>query len=303
MLIVLATLLPDLALIALGGWLVRRTGAEVWRGIDRINFDLLLPALLFLAAARRPASLADLGTIGLSIWALAGIGLLAGMLLMPNAGPQARLDFAGQWQTCWRFSTPLAFVAVAAFPDRVQGLMGVAVGAGVPISNLLAVTVLSRGGGLGFGATLLRVALNPFLLASLAGLAVGLLDLHPPGPLMAMAQRLADAAIPMALLSMGATLDWQALHRPRPREAAFVAIKLLALPLAALVLGLVLGLPADQRAVLLLIAALPTAPSAHVLAGVFGANPRPVATLIAQGTIAAALTLPVWMVLALHFQG
>lgn len=302
--VVLATLLPDFALILLGGLIGRRTGREAWRGIDWLNFNLLLPSLLFVAASSRPVTLGDLGVIGLSVWTLMALGLGLGLLLRPRVlrigGAGAALDFAGQWQTCWRFSSPLAFVAVAAFPPSVQALMGVAVGAGVPMANLLAVWALSRGNGLSLRATLLRAATNPFLLASLGGLALGLTGLHAPALLMRLLGRLSDAAIPMALLSMGASLDWRALHRPGWAEAGMVGIKLLALPVAALLIGVLLDLPLAQRTVLLLIAAVPTAPSAHILSAAFGADPRPTATLIAQGTLAAMLTLPFWMAVALH---
>lgn len=297
--VVLATLLPDFLLIALGGWLVRRTGRDLWRGIDRLNFDILLPSLLFLAAARRPVAIGDLGTLAAALAALMLLGLAAGWPARPTAGPQAALDFAGQWQTCWRFSSPLAFVAVAPFGARAGDLMGVAVGAGVSMANLLAVMVLSRGRGLGLAATALRVMGNPFFLASLGGLAVGLSGIHLPGPLLSLLERLASAAIPMALLSMGAAIDWRMLHRPGAREVWLAAVKLLLLPAAALAGGWLFGLDPDQRAVLLLLAALPTASSAHILAGVFGADPQPTAMLIAQGTIAATVTLPLWMTVAL----
>jgi malonate transporter len=42
-------------------------------------------------------------------------------------------------------------------------------------------------------------------------------------------------------------------------------------------------------------AAVPTAPSAYVLATQMGGKGRPVAFLITIGTLAAALTLPAWL--------
>lgn len=299
---VLAALLPDIGLILLGGLIAARTGPAMWREIDRLNFNLLLPALLFQSASRGAVTLADLGAIGGSIWALLGIGWALGWLRRPGPGatPQARVDFAGQWQTCWRNSTPLAFVAVAAFPQPVQALMGVAVGVWVPSANFLAIAMLSRGKGLSIGATALKVLANPFFIASIAGLLTNLAGWQPPVLLDSALNRLAGAAIPMALLSMGAVMNWRAAARPGWTESSMLVVKLIGLPCAALLLGAALDLPSAQRAVLVLAAALPTAPTAHVLAASFGADPRPTATLVSQSTIIAVVTLPIWMWLALQ---
>ena len=51
---VISILLPDIALIALGATLAGRIAGETWGGIDRLNFLVLFPALLFVSAAGRP---------------------------------------------------------------------------------------------------------------------------------------------------------------------------------------------------------------------------------------------------------
>ncbi|MFC3117694.1 AEC family transporter [Jhaorihella thermophila] len=74
------------------------------------------------------------------------------------------------------------------------------------------------------------MVLNPFLLASLAGVAVGLSGLHLPDPVMAPLKMLAQAAIPVALISIGATMNWGALARLTRFDAYICATKLVALP-------------------------------------------------------------------------
>jgi hypothetical protein len=53
-------------------------------------------------------------------------------------------------------------------------LMSVAIGLAVPVANLLAVGALSRERGAGLKCALYMIAFNPFLLASVAGVLVGL---------------------------------------------------------------------------------------------------------------------------------
>ena len=91
--------------------------------------------------------------------------------------------------------------------------MSAAIGVGVPMANLLAVGVLSHGTGKGHLGTLKLVAMNPFLLASMAGLIVSMSGITLPTVPMQTIGKLAGIAVPLALLSLGANMDWRALHR------------------------------------------------------------------------------------------
>ncbi|WP_298561722.1 AEC family transporter [uncultured Aliiroseovarius sp.] len=290
-------LLPSFLLIGLGGLVRGRLSDNAWQGLDRLNFEILFPALLFVAAASRPIEIAQVITMAPVVWSILGMGLALGWLTR-RIGPERFLDFAGAWQVTWRFNTALGLVAVGLLQQGGLGEMAVAVGMGVPVANLFAVSALSRGGAMGLKQTLLKIALNPFLLASLSGLCVGLLKIQIPQPIMAPLDLLAKAAIPVALLSIGATMEWKALARLNRFSAAISAIKLVALPAFALACGLVLGLTPEVASVLVVFAALPTASAAHVLASAFGADRRLVATLIAQTTLLSALSLPLWITIA-----
>ncbi|MEI4485267.1 AEC family transporter [Frigidibacter sp. MR17.14] len=291
------TIAPDFLLILLGGAVRSRLTPEGWRGIDRLNFEVLFPALLFVAASSRPIAMSELAGLGLLVWGLLFLGFGLGWLIRP-LGPERFIDFAGSWQVAWRFNTALGFVCAASLPETARALMPVAIGMGVPLANLLAVSALSRGGGLGLAATVKRVALNPFLLATLAGLAVGLSGVALPQVPLHAVERVAQAGIPVALISVGAMLDWGALVKPSAFTLAMNAIKLVVLPAVALGVVLLFGLDPARGAVLILFAALPTAAASHVLASVFGADPRGASTLVAQTTIYSVVTLPVWIAVA-----
>lgn len=295
--ILLTGLLPVVLLVALGGAVRARLSENAWAGLDKLNFEVLFPALIFAAAASRPIAPASLLVVGPLVWAVLALGLALGWLARPF-GPERFLDFAGGWQTAWRFNTALGFVIVGALPSADLGLYAVAIGLAIPLANIFAVTALSRGEGLGVAGALRRVALNPFLLASLAGVAVGVSGVTLPRPVLAPIEMLAGAAIPIALISIGATLRWGALARIDRFSLMLVTTKLVALPLAVTLAALALGSHAPIVPVLIVFAALPTASAAHVLAAGFGADRRLAAQLIAQSTILSALTLPVWMAVA-----
>lgn len=293
---ILLALLPDFALIALGGILGRIVSAEGWAGIDRLNFLVLFPALIFVAASSRQPAGADLVVIGLGAWAIQFLGFGLGWLAR-GWGPEKFLDFAGLWQCAWRFNTALAFVAISPLPPDYAAPMSIALGLGIPLANILAVGALSRGGALGLGRTLRQIALNPFLLASAGGITLSILGLRLPDLVMHPVTSLSSAALPIALLSLGAALRWGAILRLDRFSLAFCTIKLVALPAAAFTAGLALHLAPAQLTVLTIFAALPTSSAAHILASVFGADRRAVSTLIAQTTVLGCLTLPLWITL------
>ncbi len=135
---ILATLLPDALVMALGRAVARFVPAAGWEAVDRLNFQLLFPALIFQAAARGAPSAAEALAIGGGVWAILLLGLGLGWLARPF-GPRGFLDFAGVWQTAWRFNTALGLVAVQALPAASHGLMPIAIGFAVPLANVLAV--------------------------------------------------------------------------------------------------------------------------------------------------------------------
>lgn len=293
---VLAGLLPSFLLVGLGGLVRNRLSENAWTGLDRLNFEILFPALLFAAAAGRPMDLGLVAALAPGVWAILTLGL-AGGYLARRFGPESFLDFAGSWQTAWRFNTALGFVAVTTLPLADAAMMAVVAGMAVPLANIFAVSALSRGGNHGLGATLRKVALNPFLLASVAGVLVGVSGWTPPALLMAPLHLLSQGAIPVALLSLGATMDWRALAWLDAFSGVLVGVKLVLLPAVTLSLCLLLGAGGALTQILVMFAALPTASACHILAAAFGADRKLTATVVAQSTLISAATLPFWIAL------
>lgn len=294
--VILMGLTPSFLMVGLGGMVRNRLAPQAWQGLDKLNFEVLFPALLFFAASGRPIAVADLGRIGPAVWSILALALGLG-LLARRFGPEKFLDFAGAWQAAWRFNTAIAFVALPSVGTELTGQMAVAIGMAVPVANVLAVSALSRGGSLSLRQTALKVALNPFLLASVAGVAVGLSGYKIPAPVLAPAEMLAHAAIPIALLSIGATMNWRALARLDLFNGYLCLVRLVLVPAATLAACLLLQTDPGFSAVLVLFAALPTASAAHVLASAFGADRTLAATLIAQSTLLSAISLPLWILI------
>jgi malonate transporter and related proteins len=294
---VLAALLPDALTIGIGAVVGRSIPRAAWDGLDALAFRLLFPALIFQAAASRTPSLGDLALIGGGAWAIILLGFGLGWALRP-IGPGAFVDFAGAWQTTYRFNSALGLAVVQALPGDAPALMTVAIALGVPLSNLLAIGALSRGGASSPVRLLIALAKNPLLIASVTGLGVGLLGISLPLVMSDAVARLAVAAVPVALLSVGASIDWRTLAVPGRFATGLCCVKLLVLPAAVLLVARLAGLGYDVTAVLTLFAALPAATVSQVLATAYGAERALVSGAIARSTLMACVTVPLWLTIA-----
>jgi hypothetical protein len=107
--------------------------------------------------------------------------------------------------------------------------------------------------------------------------------------------RLADGAVALGLLAVGAALRFDRIPGHLPFNSWLIFVKLAVKPAIALGLGSALGLAGLPLQVLVLFAALPTASSAYILAMRMGGDGAAVAWLISAGTLASMLTLPLWV--------
>ena len=286
-------LLPDFALILLGAAIRRwmALGEHFWLGLEKLVYFVLFPALLINALLRTRLDL----TAALPLLTTAYLAMIGGMALglVPRLLSRVpALTFASVFQCGYRFNSYIGLAAAGLlFGDAGIATMGLIVGAAVPLANLASVWMLARHGQVGLGRELSR---NPLILATLTGFLLNLSGLEPPAPLLALLGRLADASIALGLIAVGAALRLH--HVPGVQGMAFwfLAVKLLALPVLALVVGAWLGLSGLNYQVVVLFAALPTASSAYILAVRMGGDGRSVAWLISVSTLASMVTLPLW---------
>ncbi len=287
-------LVPDFLLILCGFALCRFTplGRGVWDGVERLVYFVLFPVLLFNSIVRSPLDLgaaAGLAAAGLGVVAC-GIALAYALRLWPGVDPGLHASGA---QTAFRFNS---FIALA-LAERLGGPQGVAwialvIALCVPLCNVAAVWPLARHGGHGY---LREIARNPLILGTVAGFAANLAGLQWPEAVATTMQRIGLAALPLGLMAVGAGLRLGGLKASPALAAALLGIRHLALPAAALGLCALLALPPAQRTIIVMFAALPTAPSAYVLAVRMGGHGPFVAGLVTVSTLLCALSLPMWM--------
>jgi predicted permease len=113
---------------------------------------------------------------------------------------------------------------------------------------------------------------NPVILASAAGIACSAAGIHLWPAVLTPLGWLASAAVPSALIALGASLyrEEPALDAGRAEISVITALKLLAQPTVAYAAGVLLHLPPAQLLAVVVCAGLPTAQNAFIFAQRYG---------------------------------
>jgi malonate transporter and related proteins len=287
-------LLPIIALIALGHLLKRfgMLGAEVWRGIEALVYYVLFPALLFGTLASRPINLGAGGTMILVGFGFMLGGMLLGLVARPLLRPSPQA-FASIFQCSFRFNTYIG-MALLGGVFGADGIAAFALLAGfvIPLANVASVWALAHHGRQPILRELVR---NPFILATFSGLGWSALGLPLPDIALATLIFLGEPALPLGLLASGAGLTFLLEPRQTALVAYVIGVKLLAVPAIALGLALLAGLQGEYLVAAVMLAALPPASSAYILASRMGGDGALVAATVGAATLVATFTLPLWL--------
>jgi len=132
----------------------------------------------------------------------------------------------------------------------------------------------------------------PVLQAAVVGVVINLMNVPLPIGIERGVSLLADAAVPLVLLSLGLHLAHSRRWRPSGTSLLGIALKMGLGPLLGYLVGRAIGLEGLDVAVLVLIGAMPTAINTTILAAEFGGEVDQVAQTVILGTFASLLTLP-----------
>ena len=289
-------LLPDFLLIVVGFVLCRFTALNrpVWEAAERLVYYLLFPVLLFNSILKSPLQPAQTLSLAAAGVATVSCGIALALALKYWPGVDARLHASGA-QVAFRFNS---FIALA-LSERLGGPQALAwtalmIALCVPLANVAAVWPLARHGGHPYGRELLR---NPLIVSTLGGLVANVAGLHLPDAVSTTLQRIGLAALPLGLMAVGAGLRLGGLKASPALAVALLSLRHAVLPMIAIGLtsALVLALPAEQRVVVVMFAALPTASSAYVLAARMGGDGSYVAGLVTVSTLLGMVSVPLWL--------
>jgi predicted permease len=298
---ILAAIIPVFLVIAIGN-VFRRTGflpMEFWGAVNRLTFNILVPALLISGLSRAEFG----GTAILPMLIAVSIPMLGGALLLWLARPAIPLDgpaFTSVYQSIIRPNAYIAFaVALSLYGEAGLSAVALALAPTVPLVNLFSTAVLVKHGAARTDAPSVsrQVARNPLVLASLFGILLQLLGLRLPPVVDETVAIAGEAALPLALLSVGAGLRIKAALAAGAAVMAASAGRLVLMPLATVAVAYAIGLQGMPLFIAILFNGVPAATVSYVMAREMGGDAPLMAGIITVQTGISMVTLPILLAL------
>ena len=293
------TIAPIFLLILLGFAFKRLgfPGDDFWRPAERLAYFVLLPVLIVRNLAKADLSTLPIDRITIALLCM-GI-VMTGVVLIVK--PMLRLGgpaYTSVLQGVIRLNAYIGFaVSEALFGTEGLVLASLFVAIMMPTVNVISIVALaafvSPDGQPTWRNVPGEIFRNPIILACLIGWLVNASGLPLPGWLMATMSIIGGAALPIALLCVGAALILRFDSARVIGLAVTCVLKLLIMPVVGAALAIYFGLESVAFVVVMLFAATPASPASYVLARQLGGDAPLMAAILSLETLLAAITIPV----------
>lgn len=198
-------------------------------------------------------------------------------------------------------------VAESLFADgSLSGKAAVVIAVIVPVYNVLAVITLESLSGkkADFKKVIFNIAKNPLIISSLCGfLAVAIkgVDIFIPAPLYSAVKSLSGIATPLALVALGASLNFSTIKGNLAYIIWGISGKLVLAPLLFFAVAILLGFRDRELAILLAMHASPAAVSSYTMAQQMGADEDLAGQMVVFGTAISIITVFLWVSVLTYF--
>lgn len=284
---------PVFFIILVGALLERALTLDI-STLTRINFYAFVPALVFVKMLQADLALLTMGSIALFV--VLHSAVLFGLALLlyrhPTFAPYRKVLLLSALLTnAGNYGIPFVLLA---FGDRYASVSAVI----LLVQNLMTFTVgvLLMESGQAHRLNLLRsIARLPVIYALSAALLLNAFSVRLTQPLMIPLGYMADALVPVALLTLGTQLGRGIRRPPAGLLAIPIALRLVLAPLLALALLPLFGLPADIGKVLVATAGLPIAVNVFILSAQYRTQEVFASQMVTLSTLLSAVTQSVWL--------
>jgi predicted permease len=300
---ILDTIIPIFSVIFLG-WLARRHGfiPQSFAGpANRLVFYFAIPAMVFAAIAKGSlktdfhlvvmgCTLAAVGKTFALTWLAGRLGRVPRRCLgtFVQSGYHGNLGYIGL-AVAYYYLDPAGFTSTSLLLGFVM-----------IFQNLLSVFILIYYGGIdsvrhSLGKMVSKILGNPMILSAGAGIGFSLTGATLPTVVARTLDIFSGMALPLALLLIGATLNFDLMRSQLARVLPVAAIKLGLLPAVGLMCYVLWDLPADQYLPGLILLATPTATVSYVMAVEMNGDVEFAATAISVSTLLSAVSFSAWL--------
>ncbi len=303
---VFVSILP-IFLVTLIGSVIRRhwlTSDEFWRGLEKLSYFLLFPAVLFNYISTAEISSSELITLVVGL-IISSLIVASGLILYQKHTDMDKAEFTSVFQGSVRYNSYIFF----ALGSSLYGEAGLAIVSVISaymiiFTNVISVlafnayTVDNGHDDSSFGAAynfLLSFARNPLIIASVAGFIFNYLDLEMNIAIHKTLHSLSDAALALGLMNVGAGLNFSISGLYMNRILFTGVVKLCVLPVVTAVVLTIFMINDTARSIGMLYSALPCASTAYILSKQMGGDADLMAAIITATTVFSVFTISMVM--------
>ncbi|MCF8091799.1 MAG: AEC family transporter [Desulfotignum sp.] len=297
------TIIPIFSVIFLG-WLARQKGfipASFTGPANRLVFYFAIPAMVFAAIAKGSLT-SDFNPVVLGC-TLAAVGISFGLTWIMGRlchVPQRR--FGTFVQSAVHGNLGYIGLAVAYYYLGQEGFVSASllIGFIMILQNLLSVSILQFYNDTdtnrhNTGRILLKIMGNPVIISAVAGISFSLTGAGLPMVLSRTLDIISGMALPLALLLIGAALNFDLMKSQLARVLPVTIIKLVLVPAAGLVFYTLWNLPPNLYLPGLILLASPSATISYVMAMEMNGDVEFAVTAISVSTLMSAISFAVWL--------
>ncbi len=295
---VIETITPIFLIILFGAALQRKgfLASEFIQETNRFIYFFPLPALIFAGIVKssiRDVTITHIAaavvpTVAVCVIAF-GTGIVIGL---------KREKLGSFVQTTFHGNVSYIGLAVLFYMLGDEGLKrgSILIGILILVNNCLAITVLSwtSGDHRNIGKPLVSIVTSPVIVATFMGLFFLYAGIPVPSVIMKSMTILANIALPMALILIGASFTIGTIRRSFAFSALAAGLKLGVLPGLAIAFCTVARIPVGEIVPVVILLATPTATMSYIMAREIGGDPDLASGAVTLSTLMSPLAFVLW---------
>lgn len=296
--------LPIFLLIVLGLFLkrIKIINDNFVKQLSTFVFKVLLPALIFLELSNVDIDTAfDSKLIGISlslIFFVFGISWITANIFTKT--PEDKGAFI---QGSYRSN--FAIVGIAMISGIVDsdhlGKAMMLLAFVMPIFNVLAVISLTvplhQASNDRIIKTFKEIAKNPLIISAYFAIPISIFKVDIPSSLTITLEYLANIALPLALIGIGASINLKELLTASPLSILSSINKIILFPLISVIVGVLFGLKDQDILILFILMGTPTAVASFIMAEAMGSNAKMTGNIITISTLGSIVTISVGVII------
>lgn len=300
---ILNTIIPIFSVILIG-WLARRKGfipPEFAGPANRLVFYFAIPAMVFAAIAKGSLK-TDFNPVLLGCTLAAVVLSFAMTWVMARMFHVPKRRFASFVQSAVHGNLGYIGLAVAYYYLGQEGFVSASllIGFIMILQNLLSVSILQFYNDTdshrhNAGKILSKIMGNPVIISAVAGICFSLTNAALPMVLVRTLDIISGMALPLALLLIGATLNFDLMKSQLQPVLPAAGIKLILVPGMGVLLYTLWGLSSEIYVPGLILLASPSATVSYVMAVEMNGDVDFAVTAISLCTLLSAVSFSVWL--------